>query len=44
MVVFAIPWILVWYVHKRRINKIIKELGCTKSQYNELISLYGSLL
>jgi len=44
LVIFAIPWIYVWYAHKRRIKKIIKELNCTTEEYDNAVDLWGHLI
>jgi Flp pilus assembly protein TadB len=44
LVIFAIPWIVVWYMHNRRIRKIIKDLDCTMAQYNIAVGLWGNLI
>lgn len=40
LVLFAIPWISIWYVHKFRIKKIRKSLGISKAEYQELVNKY----
>ena len=44
MVVFAIPWIYIWYAHNRRIKNIIKYLGCTMEEWNTAVDKWGKLI
>jgi len=36
LLIFGIPWIISWYLHKFRIRKICKELNVTIQEYYEL--------
>jgi TM2 domain-containing membrane protein YozV len=44
LICLAVPWIYVWYSHNRRIKKIIKELGCTRKEYDKAVDMWGKYI
>jgi len=44
LLTLGIPWIYVWYAHRRRIKKIIKELDCTLDEYKKAVEKWGNLI
>jgi len=44
LVVFSIPWIYIWFKHNKRIENIIRELGCSMYEYEIALKTLGKYI